>query len=123
MSIQTLVSLYVTAAQYGVNPATVDYIANQDYVNGAITYQLERLFFFDRVDDWRALTNEADRLYSNNSDNGLLRTICSICLRHLVVYSVRLPRDEQRRIIQQYFPKQKAQLLISHQTVIPAKDV
>ena len=123
MSIQTLVSLYVTASQYGVNPATVDYIANQDYVNGAITYQLERLFFFDRVDDWRALTNEADRLYSNNSDNGLLRTICSICLRHLVVYSVRLPRDEQRRIIQQYFPKQKAQLLISHQTVIPAKDV
>lgn len=123
MSMQSLVGLYVTSAQYAVNPATVDYIANQDYVNGATTYQLERLFFFDRVDDWKALTIEADRLYTSNDENGFLKTICSICLRHLVVYSVRLPRDEQRRIIQQYFPKQKAQLLISHQANIPSKDV
>lgn len=121
LSTQSLLSLYLTASQYGVNPSTVDYLVSQDIISDSTTYQLERLFFYDKVDDWSALIKSAEKLYENN--NGILRTLCLLCLRHMLVYSRGLPRKDRLKISSKYFPKASSALLVSRQKVLPSKKV
>ena len=121
LSTQSLLSLYLTAAQYGVNPATVDYLVNQDIIIDSTNYQFERLFFYDKVDDWSALITNAEKLFEN--DNGILRTLCLLCLRHMLVYSRGLPRKDRLKISSKYFPKTSSYLLVSRQKALPSKKV
>lgn len=122
MSTQVLLNMYITAAQYGVSSATVDYLVSQEIITGSTTYQLERLFFYEKVDDWSALISNAEKLYEQN-DVGILRTICKLCLRHMLVYSRTLPKSERLRISNKYFPNVKTELLVSRQKELPQKEV
>lgn len=122
MSIQSLLSLYLTVAQHGVNQATIDYLASQDSLDDSTTYQTERIFFYDKVDDWANVIKNAEELYKKN-DSGVLRTLCLLCLHHTLVYSKGISNSERRRIVSTYFPKATANLLVSRQKVLSAKKV
>lgn len=122
MSMQALLNVYLTAAQYGVNSATVDYLVSQEMIDSSTTYQLERLFFYDKVDDWSALIVSAEKLYDKN-DIGFLRNMCKLCLRHMLVYSQGLSKSERLRITNKFFPYAKTELLVSRQKSLPPKEV
>lgn len=122
MSTQILLGMYFTVAQYGVNTATIDYIASQDFINDSITYQTERLFFYDKVDDFAALIASAERLYDKN-DIGILKNLCKICLRHMLVYSRNIPKSERLRITSKYFQRTKTELLVSRKKMLISKEV
>ena len=120
MSTHVLLNMYVTAAQYGVNAATVDYLVSQDLIETSTTYQLERLLFYEKVDDWSALIFSAEKLYEKN-DIGILRNICKLCLRHMLVYSRGLSKSERLRITSKFFPHSKTDLLVSRRKSLPPK--
>ena len=120
MSTHVLLNMYVTAAQYGVNAATVDYLVSQDLIETSTTYQLERLLFYEKVDDWSALIFSAEKLYEKN-DIGILRNICKLCLRHMLVYSRGLSKSERIRITSKFFPHSKTDLLVSRRKSLPPK--
>lgn len=118
ISIQVLINMYNTATQYSVNSATVDYLVSQDIITNSTTYQLERLFFYEKVDDCASLISNAERLLEKN-DNEILRLICKLCLRRMLVYSNKLSRKERLRITNKYFSNEKTELLVSHQKALP----
>lgn len=122
MSIQSLLSLYSTVTQHGVNQSTIDYLASQDFLDGSATYQTERIFFYDKVDDWANVIQNVEELYKKN-DSGVLRTLCLICLHHTLVYSKGISNSERRRVVSTYFPKATTKLLISRQKVFSEKKV
>lgn len=122
ISTQVLLNMYFTVAQHGVSTATVDYLVSQDIVDNSTTYQLERLLFYDKVDDWQALIVSAEKLYEKN-DIGILRNICKLCLRHMLVYSSGLTKQERLRVTNKYFSSTKTELLVSRQKTLPPKEV
>ena len=110
ISVNTLLNLYYLVSSYGANKATVDYLSNQEYIADTLTYRLERMMFYEKVDDYRSTIREAEDIFENH-DDGFIKNIVLSILRHLTVHSDRIPDRERRRIISKYF-SQKEQTCI-----------
>jgi Icc-related predicted phosphoesterase len=102
ISVNTLLNLYYLVTAHGVNNATVGYLSSQEYVADSLMYRLERMMFYEKVDDYRSLIQESEDIF-NRFDDGVTRNIVLSILNHLAVHSDRIPDRERRRIISKYF--------------------
>lgn len=115
ISLNLLLNLYFTVSTYGAIDTTVDYLAQQDYITSSLNYQIERLMFFDKVDDYQAVIKNAEILYSRQ-DDGLAKNMILSVLRHFLVYSDKIPDRERRRISSKYFaPQTQTKILMDRQ--------
>lgn len=103
ISLNMLLNLYYLVSSYGANDTTVDYLAQQDYIAPSINYRIERMMFWEKVDDYQAVIKEAEDLYDERN-NGITNNLVLTILRHMLVYSDRISDREKRRISSTYFP-------------------
>jgi len=123
ISLDLLLNLYYLVTQHGVNNNTVDYLSQQEYVSDSLNYQLERLMFFEKVDDYQSVIREAEHIYKDNTD-GMIKNMILAILRHMVIHSDLITDRERRRIAAKYFsPKAKTNLLLERQKAISAKSI
>jgi len=122
LSTQILLNFYLSVSQFAATSSTIDYIANHDYVNDSITYRLERLLFYENVGDWKSVVAEAESLY-DSTENGILRSICKLCVRHLLSYANNIPLNERHRIIDKFLPGKRKEILISQRKNLPPQNV
>lgn len=123
ISLDMLLNLYYTVSSYGASNITIDYIANQDYVSSSLNYRIERLMFYEKVDDYQSVIKEAEIIF-NKYDDCMTRNLIIAILRHTIVYSDRITDKERRRLISTYFsPNAQKNILIDRKRAILSKNV
>lgn len=86
VSLNMLLNLYYVASSHGANDNTVDYLAQQNYISPSLNYRIERLMFWEKVDDYQAVIKEAEELCSLQGD-GMAKNMTLAILRHMLVHS------------------------------------
>lgn len=115
ISLNMLLNLYSIASSHGANDNTVDYLAQQDYVSSSLNYRIERLIFWEKVDDYQAVIKEAEELFSCQ-DEGMVKNMTLAILRHMLVHSDKIIDRERRRISSKYFsPRAQTKILMDRQ--------
>lgn len=123
VSLNLLLNLYFTVSSYGANDSTVDYLAQQSYITSSLNYQIERLMFYEKVDDYQAVIKNAETLYIK-LDDGMAKNMVLSILRHIVVHSDRILDRERRRITSKYFvPQAQAKILMDRQRTQKEKGI
>lgn len=102
VSLNMLLNLYYVASSHGANDNTVDYLAQQNYISPSLNYRIERLMFWEKVDDYQAVIKEAEELCSLQGD-GMAKNMTLAILRHMLVHSDKIIDRERRRISSKYF--------------------
>lgn len=114
-SLNMLLNLYYVASSHGANDNTVDYLAQQNYISPSLNYRIERLMFWEKVDDYQAVIKEAEELCSLQGD-GMAKNMTLAILRHMLVHSDKIIDRERRRISSKYFsPRTQAKILMDRQ--------
>lgn len=106
-----LISLYYNISIHGANDNTVDYLSQQDFISTSLNYQIERLIFFEKVDDYNAVIREAEALYGQHTD-GMAQNLILAILRRMLVYSDKITDRERRRISSKYFAPQTQTIIL-----------
>lgn len=115
VSLNMLLNLYFTVSTYGANDNTVDYLAQQDYIASSCNYRIERLMFFEKVDDYQAVIKDAEALY-NEQDDGIAKNMVLSIMRHMLVHSDKILDRNRRRISSKYFtPQAQTRILMDRQ--------
>ena len=115
VSLNMLLNLYYVASSHGANDNTVDYLAQQDYISPSLNYRIERLMFWEKVDDYQAVIKEAEELCSLQGD-GMAKNMTLAILRHMLVHSDKIIDRERRRISSKYFsPRTQTKILMDRQ--------
>lgn len=115
VSLNMLLNLYYVASSHGANDNTVDYLAQQNYISPSLNYRIERLMFWEKVDDYQAVIKEAEELCSLQGD-GMAKNMTLAILRHMLVHSDKIIDRERRRISSKYFsPRTQAKILMDRQ--------
>lgn len=115
VSLNVLLNLYYVASSHGANDNTVDYLAQQNYISPSLNYRIERLMFWEKVDDYQAVIKEAEELCSLQGD-GMAKNMTLAILRHMLVHSDKIIDRERRRISSKYFsPRTQAKILMDRQ--------
>lgn len=115
VSLNMLLNLYYVASSHGANDNTVDYLAQQNYISPSLNYRIERLMFWEKVDDYQAVIKEAEALCSLQGD-GMAKNMTLAILRHMLVHSDKIIDRERRRISSKYFsPRTQAKILMDRQ--------
>ena len=115
VSLNMLLNLYYVASSHGANDNTVDYLAQQNYISPSLNYRIERLMFWEKVDDYQAVIKEAEGLCSLQGD-GMAKNMTLAILRHMLVHSDKIIDRERRRISSKYFsPRTQAKILMDRQ--------
>lgn len=115
VSLNMLLNLYYVASSHGANDNTVDYLAQQNYISPSLNYRIERLMFWEKVDDYQAVIKEAEELCSLQGD-GIAKNMTLAILRHMLVHSDKIIDRERRRISSKYFsPRTQAKILMDRQ--------
>lgn len=115
VSLNMLLNLYYVASSHGANDNTVDYLAQQNYISPSLNYRIERLMFWEKVDDYQAVIKEAEELCSLQGD-GMAKNMTLAILRHMLVHSDKNIDRERRRISSKYFsPRTQAKILMDRQ--------
>lgn len=115
VSLNMLLNLYYVASSHGANDNTVDYLAQQDYISPSLNYRIERLMFWEQVDDYQAVIKEAEELCSLQGD-GMAKNMTLAILRHMLVHSDKIIDRERRRISSKYFsPRTQTKILMDRQ--------
>lgn len=103
ISLNMLLNLYNVVSSHGASDNTVDYLAQQDYIQSSLNYRIERLMFWEKVDDYQAVIKEAENL-CEACDDGMAQNMTLAILRHMLVHSDKIIDRERRRISSKYFP-------------------
>ena len=115
VSLNMLLTLYNVASSHGANDNTVDYLAQQDYISPSLNYRIERLMFWEKVDDYQAVIKEAENL-CDIQDDGMVKNMTLAILRHMLVHSDKIIDRERRRISSKYFsPRAQTKILMDRQ--------
>lgn len=115
VSLNMLLNLYYVASSHGANDNTVDYLAQQNYISPSLNYRIERLMFWEKVDDYQAVIKEAEELCNLQGD-GMAKNMTLAILRHMLVHSDKIIDRERRRISSKYFsPRTQAKILMDRQ--------
>lgn len=115
VSLNMLLNLYYVASSHGANDNTVDYLAQQNYISPSLNYRIERLMFWEKVDDYQAVIKEAEELCILQGD-GMAKNMTLAILRHMLVHSDKIIDRERRRISSKYFsPRTQAKILMDRQ--------
>lgn len=115
VSLNMLLDLYYLASSHGANDNTVDYLAQQDFISSSLNYRIERLMFWEKVDDYQAVIKEAEDL-CKVQDDGMAKNMILAILRHMLVHSDKITDRERRRISSKYFsPHAQTRILIDRQ--------
>lgn len=115
VSFNMLLNLYNVASSHGANDNTVDYLAQQDYITSSLNYRIERLMFWEKVDDYQAVIKEAEDLCETH-DDGMVKNMALAILRHMLVHSDKIIDRERRRISSKYFsPRAQTKILMDRQ--------
>lgn len=123
ISLNMLLNLYNVASSYGANDNTVDYLAQQDFVSPSFNYRIERLMFWEKVDDYQAVIKEAEELCDFH-DDGMAQNMVLAILRHMLVYSDKIIDRERRRISSKYFtPQAQTKILMDRQKAQKRKGI
>lgn len=122
ISTTLLINLYYTVASYGANNASIGYLESHEGVENSLNHIIQRLFFYERTDDYQAVIRDAEKIIDETTD-GMVSNIVSTVLHHLIVNSERLSDGERRRMLNKYFSKSQSKILLERQIVQNRKDV
>lgn len=123
VSFNMLLNLYFTVSTYGANDNTVDYLAQQNYIASSLNYRVERLMFFEKVDDCQAVIKEAEEMY-DEGETGMINNMVLSVLHHMLVHSDKLLDRERRRLSNKYFtPQAQTKILIERQRAQKEKGI
>lgn len=123
ISLNMLLNLYNLVSLYGANDNTVDYLAQQDYIAPSLNYRIERMMFFEKVDDYQAVIRESEAIYDKR-DDGMTNNLVLAILRHMLVHSDKILDREKRRISSTYFsPHAQTKILMDRQKVQREKGI
>jgi len=122
-SLGVLLNLYFLVTSYGANYSTVDYLSQQDYIENSLNYRIERMMFLEKIDDYQAVIKEAEQIY-DEFDDGMIRNMVLVILRHLMVYSDKILDKERRRVINKYFStKDQTRILLDRQKALQSQNI
>ena len=123
ISLNMLLNLYNLVSSYGANDNTVDYLAQQDYITPSLNYRIERMMFFEKVDDYQAVIRESEDIYDKR-DDGMSNNLVLAILRHMLVHSDKILDREKRRISSTYFsPHAQTKILMDRQKAQKGKGI
>lgn len=123
VSLNTLLNLYHIVSIYGANDNTVDYLAQQEYISPSPNYRIERLMFYEKIDDYQAVIRDAESLH-DEQDDGMAKNMVLAVMRHMIVHSDKIIDRERRRISSKYFPPQaQAKLLMERKKTQKEKGI
>lgn len=123
ISLNMLLNLYNLVSSYGANDNTVDYLAQQDYIAPSLNYRIERMMFFEKVDDYQAVISESEDIYDKR-DDGMSNNLVLAILRHMLVHSDKILDREKRRISSTYFsPHAQTKILMDRQKAQKEKGI
>jgi len=123
ISLNMLLNLYNLVSSYGANDNTVDYLAQQDYIASSLNYRIERMMFFEKVDDYQAVIRESEAIYDKR-DDGIANNLVLAILRHMLVHSDKILDREKRRISSTYFsPYAQTKILMDRQKAQKEKGI
>lgn len=123
ISLNMLLNLYNLVSLYGANDNTVDYLAQQDYITPSLNYRIERMMFFEKVDDYQAVIRESEAIYDKR-DDGMSNNLVLAILRHMLVHSDKILDREKRRISSTYFsPHAQTKILMDRQKAQKGKGI
>lgn len=123
ISLNMLLNLYNLVSSYGANDNTVDYLAQQDYITPSLNYRIERMMFFEKVDDYQAVIRESEDIYDKRND-GMSNNLVLAILRHMLVHSDKILDREKRRISSTYFsPHAQTKILMDRQKAQKGKGI
>ena len=115
VTLNMLLNLYYVASSHGANDYTDDYQAQQNYISPSLNYRIERLMFWEKVDDYQAVIKEAEELCSLQGDV-MAKNMTLAILRNMLDHSDKIIDRERRRISSKYFsPRTQAKILMDRQ--------
>lgn len=100
LSTNLLLDLYYTVARNSATPATISNLTRSDYATNTNNL-LERMMFFEEVDDWNSFKNEAEKLFAK-SDSSMIRNMILAMVYHIIVWSPSLPFDQRHHLMDRF---------------------
>ena len=100
LSTNLLLDLYYTVARNSATPATISNLTRSDYATNTNNL-LERMMFFEEVDDWNSFKNEAEKLFAK-SDSSMVRNMILAMVYHIIVWSPSLPFDQRHHLMDRF---------------------
>ena len=77
----------------------------------------------EKIDDYQAVIKEAEQIY-DEFDDGMIRNMVLVILRHLMVYSDKILDKERRRVINKYFStKDQTRILLDRQKALQSQNI
>ena len=98
VSINFLLSLYYTVACNAAEPSTMANLTKDAYVGDDISNKLERIMFYEEVDDWSSFICEVEKLKNSVKNPMVQHMLCSM-VQHLLIWSPKLPYDQRDHLI------------------------
>ena len=81
------------------------------------------MMFLEKIDDYQAVIKEAEQIY-DEFDDGMIRNMVLVILRHLMVYSDKILDKERRRVINKYFStKDQTRILLDRQKALQSQNI
>ena len=112
LSINLLLNLYYTVARNATTLATIGNLSRSDYIMNT-NRVLERIMFYEQVDDWMSFKKEVESLFSQTNSTMVQNMLLSM-VYHLMVWSPTLPTDQMHHLIDRFkFKKNFAGILSS----------
>lgn len=113
LSTNLLLNLYYTVARNSATPTTISNLTRPDYATNTNNL-LERMMFFEEVDDWHSFKKEAEKLFAK-SDSSMVRNMILAMVYHLLVWSPSLPVDQRHHLMDCFkFKKDSKNILIQN---------
>lgn len=98
ISINFLLSLYYTVACNAAEPSTMANLTKDAYVGDDISKKLERIMFYEEVDDWSSFIREVEEIKDSVKNPMVQHMICAM-VQHMLIWSPKLPYGQRDHLI------------------------
>ena len=98
VSINFLLDLYYTVACNAAEPSTMANLTKEIYVGEDVSNKLQRIMFYEEVDDWASVIKAAEDLYAE-TPKPMVHNMISLMVQHLLIWSPKLPYDQRDHLI------------------------
>lgn len=115
LSVNLLLNLYYAIACDAITQGTIRNVTKDEY--GTTTnHILERLMFYEEVDDWATFIREAESIY-HNTDSSMVKRIVKTMVWHIITWSPSLPSKNRHHLMDTFQLKKNAYLYLPKKNV------
>lgn len=110
LSTNLLLNLYYSVSREAATIATIHNISRLDD-NPNVNQRLERLMFYEEVDDWATFIKEAEDLYKETRST-MVRNMIKSMVYHILVWSPTLPTSQGHHLMDKFKFKKSSKLYL-----------